>query len=1118
MSKIMKKLLTMVAAVSAALFFTKADAQVRTYFEDSFSPDGPSSSYWNDGASTNIPAAGGPIYLVGLSDGSVVGGWVYDPEGGIIYNPQTGGGVATTPLDGEYLFVTQPITLESGAVENIFSFDYLYMALDAATADTKNFGLKVRETGGEWATVSTVYEAGASLAVEDEGTMTATLPAEYAGKEVELALFCENSDDVSFAFLFNNVVFAAWSSETRLMAELHPSLVTPENPGVEMFLRNGGTAMISSAEMSYQIGGNPVAASTLDMNLSMGEEIEETLALSVEGLTVGQVYDLKIWNSSLNGATVAEPDTMECSFRYSNGGDYGKHVPLVEVFTASWCAFCSAMNRAIDPVIEEYLPLKQVSIAKYQGNGDPYSTTEGSQRESLYGVAGYPTSIYNGMEAISSWSGTYSGITSALRERIAEDSEKDAVLSIVYDKVEWAPTAGTLFFSFTVTSAVSFSANLTPVVLEGMTTGNRGTNGEREFYHVVMDMPDGGLGKETEFRAGEPLSFDYEVNMASTNVEEYGDLELLVIVQNNDRGEVYQTASFDLPNPFLPRVDVSVEKNPISEGETYRVSKEVNPADSVFSVPAYISLENKTDESLVIGMQIRPVAPIAEGYSLQFCGFNQCYDYANIPDITLEPGQSVGIDQINDALDIQYNLPFSHVYGEPFEPLRVEVSFFDRTFLDTLSFFIDFVPVWAEDATEKLFPFDSVHFPDPIFREYIIGIADIFPDGFLSEYERDALTSIDVTEMNIESLRGIEYFTKLHRLDCSGNLLTFLDLKMNSELVSLDCSGNQLSSLDLSNNLVLRSLETSDNRLYVEVDEENRFDASTLPGFNLTRTSDWKGCSRIGYLLTFTEEEVSYRYETGYQGSATLPEVRFALVAELPEENFLPIDEEHFPDPAFRDYLKLADMNQDGQLNEDEIAGVTGIDVSGLGIQDLRGIGYFTELESLDCSDNQLTSLDLSTNIKLETLKAEGNRLDITLDDRNGFDLSTLPGFDPAKASDWEGCTRIGNLLTFTQQEVTYAYATGYAGSLAGTGLESVSFHLLADRDPSTSNENGLPTQGRVYVQDRVIHTQGLHGEISIFTPAGTLLYRGTGNRIPVGHSGVHIVRNREQVWKVFVL
>ena len=69
----MKKLLTMVAAVSAALFFTKADAQVRTYFEDSFAPNGPSASYWNASASTEIDAEVGPLYLVGYQDGSVMG-------------------------------------------------------------------------------------------------------------------------------------------------------------------------------------------------------------------------------------------------------------------------------------------------------------------------------------------------------------------------------------------------------------------------------------------------------------------------------------------------------------------------------------------------------------------------------------------------------------------------------------------------------------------------------------------------------------------------------------------------------------------------------------------------------------------------------------------------------------------------------------------------------------------------------------------------------------------------------------------------------------------------------------------------------------------------------------
>ena len=358
----------------------------------------------------------------------------------------------------------------------------------------------------------------------------------------------------------------------------------------------------------------------------------------------------------------------------------------------------------------------------------------------------------------------------------------------------------------------------------------------------------------------------------------------------------------------------------------------------------------------------------------------------------------------------------------------------------------------------------------------------------------------------------------LGQLYCSNNQLTSLDVSNCTSLYWLYCSYNKLSSLDLSANTILRTLSAGGNRLDITLNDRNSFDLSTLPGFDPAKASDWEGGNINGNILTFTRRTVSYRYETGYFGSATLPEVRFTLSADLSGENLLPIDERHFPDPAFRDYLKLADILQDGMLSDTEITGVTGIDVSGLGIQDLRGIGYFTELESLDCSDNQLTSLDLSANTKLETLKAEGNRLDITLDDRNGFDLSTLPGFDPAKASDWEGCTCIGNLLTFTQQEVTYAYATGYAGSLAGTGLESVRFHLLADRDPSASNENGLPTQGRVYVQDRVIHTQDIPGEISIFTPTGTLLYRGTDNRIPVGHSGVYIVRNREQVWKVFVL
>ena len=179
---------------------------------------------------------------------------------------------------------------------------------------------------------------------------------------------------------------------------------------------------------------------------------------------------------------------------------------------------------------------------------------------------------------------------------------------------------------------------------------------------------------------------------------------------------------------------------------------------------------------------------------------------------------------------------------------------------------------------------------------------------------------------------------------------------------------------------------------------------------------------------------------------------------------------------------------------------LTSLDVSGC-----------TALASLNCHNNQLTSLDLSGNPELRSLYPEDNRLDITLDANNSFDL--------AKASGWEGGTRLGNILTFNQREVTYAYATGYSGSTEDESLPSVRFSLRADRDPGVANESmEAKLKGKVYAKEHVIHTEGIEGEISVFTPSGMLLYQGHGKEIPVRNDGLYIVRSGQQVWKVLVM
>lgn len=82
------------------------------------------------------------------------------------------------------------------------------------------------------------------------------------------------------------------------------------------------------------------------------------------------------------------------------------------------------------------------------------------------------------------------------------------------------------------------------------------------------------------------------------------------------------------------------------------------------------------------------------------------------------------------------------------------------------------------------------------------------------------------------------------------------------------------------------------------------------------------------------------------------------------------INEANFPDANFRQYVKEKfDKNEDDVLSADEIAAVKEIHVEGKPITSIEGIAYFTALESLDCSNTKLPSLDTSHNENLVFLR-----------------------------------------------------------------------------------------------------------------------------------------------------
>ena len=114
----------------------------------------------------------------------------------------------------------------------------------------------------------------------------------------------------------------------------------------------------------------------------------------------------------------------------------------------------------------------------------------------------------------------------------------------------------------------------------------------------------------------------------------------------------------------------------------------------------------------------------------------------------------------------------------------------------------------------------------------------------------------------------------LRRLFCSVNPLTELDVSQNTELEILQCFENQLTSLDLKNTNLDPDryfgpviFSTHDNSYNIEVDPENRFNLSTLPGhFDVSKASNWNGgtVSDDG-ILTVDEgtDTVKYTYDCG---------------------------------------------------------------------------------------------------------------------------------------------------------------------------------------------------------------------------------------------------------------
>ena len=104
--------------------------------------------------------------------------------------------------------------------------------------------------------------------------------------------------------------------------------------------------------------------------------------------------------------------------------------------------------------------------------------------------------------------------------------------------------------------------------------------------------------------------------------------------------------------------------------------------------------------------------------------------------------------------------------------------------------------------------------PDSIFEQALIGLGyDNTIDSLVLTSNINTVDSLDVSNLNISDLTGIEGFSTLQYLDCSVNNINTLNLNSNEYLKYLNCSDNSLDVLRIDSLNSLDTLKCSFNNL-----------------------------------------------------------------------------------------------------------------------------------------------------------------------------------------------------------------------------------------------------------------------------------------------------------------
>ncbi|MCD4773575.1 MAG: T9SS type A sorting domain-containing protein, partial [Bacteroidales bacterium] len=301
---------------------------------------------------------------------------------------------------------------------------------------------------------------------------------------------------------------------------------------VKGVVKNLGYSTINEVSVSWQSYAGVIYDSTFS-GLSL--ELLDGFEFSFNQMWISPfgAHDIKMWINNVNGILDdnRDNDTLTKIIEYVAFSVPQR--PCFEEFTSSTCPPCAGFNNSFAPWAQTHED--EITLVKYQMSwpspGDPYYTAEGGARRTYYGVNSVPDMFCNGLHV-----GASMGAIQAIFNTASELTTNIDIAS------SFTMSGSNININTNILAFQNYgNKKVHTIVIEKVTTGNVGSNGETEFHHVMMKMFPNANGATVNLENGNPVSLTYNYDLSSTHVEEYDDLMVIVIIQDQQTKEMFQT-------------------------------------------------------------------------------------------------------------------------------------------------------------------------------------------------------------------------------------------------------------------------------------------------------------------------------------------------------------------------------------------------------------------------------------------------------------------------------------------------------------------------------------------------------------------------------------------------